>query len=54
MYTKPMLKKDYTIPCEFEKEFFTQTDFQEQVLVIVQQGQEELAEDNCYIGDFTI
>ena len=45
-YMRPMLKKNATIPTEFEHEFFTQQDYQQRIDVTVLQGMHELAEDN--------
>ena len=53
-YMKPMLKKDQMVPSETKHEFYTQKDCQESVLVIIQQGMHELAEDNDHVGEFEI
>ena len=54
-WMQTLIKKNSSIPCEVEKEFWTEKDYQEKVSVIVMEGTGgDLASENTELGEFTI
>jgi molecular chaperone DnaK len=53
-YCRPIIKRNTTVPCSETHTFTTVVDNQSQVQVIVRQGESNLADDNEFLGEFTL
>ncbi|MBJ94365.1 MAG: molecular chaperone DnaK [Rickettsiales bacterium] len=53
-YCRPIIKRNTTVPCSETRTFTTVVDNQEQVQVIVRQGESNIADDNEFLGEFTL
>jgi molecular chaperone HscC len=51
---EPMIERGTVIPCSRIKRFFTTTDFQQQILVAVFQGEHSLCQENQKLGEYMV
>ncbi len=53
-YCRPIIKRNTTVPCSATHTFTTVVDNQSEVQVVVRQGESNVADDNEFLGEFTL
>lgn len=53
-YCRPIIKRNTTVPCSETHTFTTVVDNQSEVQVVVRQGESNMADDNEFLGEFTL
>jgi molecular chaperone DnaK len=53
-YCRPIIRRNTTVPCSETHTFTTVTDNQSEVQVVIRQGESNIADDNEFLGEFTL
>jgi len=53
-YCRSIIKRNTTVPCSETHTFTTVTDNQSEVQVVIRQGESNIADDNEFLGEFTL